>query len=108
MPKFKRVPEENMNVTVTPLVVMFPVMGLFALSLIVKVAAVTVAGFTGSLKVAVRAEEIDTLVAPLGGLVVLTVGVVVSGTVPVVKDQVYGVANALPARSLTPVVRVAM
>ena len=31
-----------------------------------------------------------------------------TGTVPVVKDQVYGVANALPARSLTPVVRVAM
>ena len=94
--------------TVTPLVVMFPVTELFALSLSVKVAAVTVAGFTGLLKVAVRAEKIDTLVAPLGGAVWLTVGAIVDARVPVVKDQVYGAANALPERPLTPLVRVAV
>ena len=44
---------------------MAPVTG----GLIVKVAAVTVAGFTGSLKVAVRAEEIDTSMTLLAGVV---------------------------------------
>ena len=104
----KGVPGGNANMTVVPLVVISPVTGMFALFLSVKVAAVTVAELTGSLKVAVRDEEIETLVALLLGVVALTVGAVMSGAVPVVKDQKKSVANALPARSLMPVVSVAV
>ena len=53
------------------MVVMLLVTGLFALSVSVKVAVVTVAGSTGSLKMAVRAEDVDTLVAPSAGVVAL-------------------------------------
>ena len=97
------------NVTVTPLVVMLPVTGLFALSLRVKVNAVTVVGLTGSLKVAVRAEDVDTFAAPSAGLVALTVGGVRSGAVPlesVEKVQLKLVARAFPARSVIPLVSV--
>ena len=66
-----------------PVAVTVPVIG----GVSVKVAAVTVAGLTGSLKVAVRATDVDTLVAPPVGLVIITVGGVVSVAVPVVKDQ---------------------
>lgn len=50
-------------------------------------AVVTVSGSTGSLKVTLRTEERGTLVALSAGLVVLTVGGVVSVVVPVVKVQ---------------------
>ena len=108
MPKFKGVPGGNAKVTVAPLVVMLPITGVFALSLRVKVVAVTVAGSMGSLKVAVRAEEIDTLVAPLGGLVALTVGGVRSGMAPVVKDQERFSSMPRPFQSLIPLVTVAV
>ena len=72
----KGVPGGNAKVTVTPLVVMLPVTGLVALSLSVKVVAVTVAGLTGSLNVTVRAEDVDTFVAPLAGVVALIARVV--------------------------------
>ena len=62
----------------------------------------------GSLNVAVSAEDVETFVALLVGLVALTVGGVVSGAVPVVKVQLKGAARALPARSLMPVVSVAV
>ena len=80
----------------------------FALSRRVKVAPVTVDGFTGSVKVAVRPVDRGIFVAPLAGVVALTVGRVVSGAEPVVKVQLKLVCNALPARSLMPVVRVAV
>ena len=97
--------------TVVPLVVMLPVTGLFALSSSVTVAAVTVAGSMGSLNVTVRAEDVETFAAPLVGLVALTVGGVVSGAGPVEsveKVQLKVVARALPARSLIPLVSVAV
>jgi hypothetical protein len=107
VPKFKGEPGGNAKVTVAPLVVMLPVTSvLVVLFLSVKVRVVTVAGSTGSLKVAVRAEDVDTFVAPLVGLVEFTVGGVRSGATPVVKVQVKGVASALPARSSMPVVSV--
>jgi hypothetical protein len=70
------------------------------------VEVVTVVGLTGSLKMAVRAEDVDTFVAPLVGLVEFTVGGVRSGATPVVKVQLKGAASTLPARSLMPVVSV--
>ena len=104
----KGVPGGNAKVTVAPLVVILPVTGLFALSLSVTVSAVTVAGSTGSLKVAVRAEDIDTFAAPLVGLVALTVGGIRSGAALVVKVQIRGLAMALPAKSLMPLVSLAV
>ncbi len=92
--------------TVAPLVVMLPVTAVLALFRKVKVDAVTVSGSTGSLKTAVRAEDVAVFVALLTGVVALTVGRVVSGAAPVVKVQLKGASKALPARSLTPVVRV--
>ena len=87
-----------------PETVMLPVTD----GLSVNVAAVTVAESIGSLNVAVMADEIDTPVAPLIGLVAVTVGGVVSGTAPVVKVQTRGTNMAFPARSLMPVVSVAV
>ena len=104
----KGVPGGNAKVTVTPLVVMLPVTGLVALSLSVKVVAVTVAGLTGSLNVTVRAEDVDTFVAPLVGLVALTVGGVRSGAALVVKDQAKVLVSALPAKSVMPGVSMAV
>ena len=51
---------------------------------------------------------IATAVAALAGRVELTVGAVVSEVAPVVKLQMKSVASALPARSLAPVVTVAV
>ena len=47
-------------------------------------------------------------IVPLSGVVVITVGAVVSGVAPVVKVQVLFTARLLPARSFTPVVKVAV
>ena len=49
-----------------------------------------------------------TPVTVLAGTVALTVGAVVSGTTPVVKLQLMSEASALPARSLAPVLIVAV
>ena len=73
----------------------------------VKLAVVMLAAFMASLKLAVIAVLIATIVAPLAGKTVLTVGAVVSGAALVVKLQVNGAASALPARSRTAVVIVA-
>ena len=51
---------------------------------------------------------IATAVAPLAGTVALTIGRVVSGVAPVVKVQPKLAASALPAKSLAPVVTVAV
>ncbi len=74
----------------------------------VKFAAVIVAGSTASLKVAAMLLLTTTPVAVLAGSVELTVGAVVSAVAPVVKFHVLLTANALPAKSLTPVVIVAV
>jgi hypothetical protein len=73
----------------------------------VKLVAVIVAGSIASLKVAVRFLLTTTPVAVSTGSVELTVGAVVSVAAPVVKLHVLLAANALPAKSLNPVVIVA-
>jgi hypothetical protein len=62
----------------------------------------------GSLKVAVGFVLRATPVAPFAGVVELTVGRVVSRVVPALKVQTKLLAKALPAKSLTPVVIVAV
>ena len=74
----------------------------------VYVDVVTVALWTASLNVAVIEEAIGKPVAALAGLVLVTVGGVVSDAAAVVNDQILAVVIALPAISLTPVVRVAV
>ena len=69
---------------------------------------VTVAGSIASLKVAVMLLLTGTLVAVLAGSVEVTVGAVASAVAPVVKPHVALAANALPAKSLNPVVSVAV
>ena len=108
MPKLNGEPGGSAKVTVAPLVVMLPVTVTLALFRKVKVEAVMVSGSTGSLKTAIKAEEGEVFAAPLAGVVALTVGRVVSGAAPVVKVQLKLVCNALPARSLMPVVKVAV
>ena len=93
---------DGVNSAAVPVTLMLPAAGGFSM----KVVASTVAGRTGSLKVAEIAEKIGTPVSPLLGLVVLTVGSVVSGAVPVVKVQTRLVAKGLPVRLLIPVVSV--
>src|SRR5881396_2268799 len=73
-----------------------------------KLAVLIVNGSIGSLKVALMVWLIGTAVAPLAGTVELTDGAVVSRVAPVVKLQLKPVASALPARSLAPVVIVAV
>src|SRR5213082_2189473 len=73
-----------------------------------KLAVLIVKGSIASLKVALMVWLIGTAVAALAGRVALTVGGVVSGVAPVVKLQLKSVASALPAKSLTPVVTVAV
>src|SRR5947208_6594258 len=73
-----------------------------------KLAVLIVKGFIASLKVALMVWLIGTAVAPLAGTVALTVGGVVSRVAPVVKLQLKPVVSALPARSLAPVVTVAV
>jgi hypothetical protein len=74
----------------------------------VKLAVVRVSGSIASLKLAEISVLSATPVAPAAGTVELTVGAVVSGMAPVVKVQVKGLARALPATSLAPVVIVAV
>jgi hypothetical protein len=74
----------------------------------VKLAWVIVEGSIASLKVAVMFLLTTTPVAVSAGSVELTVGGVVSPVVPVVKLHVLLTAIVLPARSLTPVVIVAV
>lgn len=66
---------------------MLPGIWLFALSFRVKVVAVTEAGASGSLKVAMMAVAMGMFVAPSAGVVALTVGLVVSEAPPVVNVQ---------------------
>ena len=92
------------KVAVVPVTAMLPA----AVGLNEKVAVVTVAGSIGSLKVAVTAEESATPAAPLVGFVAVTMGGVVSGTAPVVKVHTRLLASGFPAKSLMPVVSVAV
>src|SRR5437667_431689 len=73
-----------------------------------KLAVVTVKGSIASLNVALMVWLIATSVAPLAGTVKLTVGGVVSGVAPVVKLQLKFAASPLLAKSLAPVVIVAV
>src|ERR1041384_2481941 len=73
-----------------------------------RLAVFKVNGSIASLKVALMVWLIGTAVAPLAGTVALTDGAVVSGVAPVVKLQLKAVNSALPARSLAPVVIVAV
>ena len=66
---------------------MLPEIWLFALSFRMNVVAVTDPGATGSSKVAAMAAAMGMFVAPSAGVVVLTVGLVVSGAIPVVNVQ---------------------
>jgi hypothetical protein len=74
----------------------------------VKVDELTVATFIASLKVAVTAELEQTPTEPLGGLTESTVGGGLHPLAAVVKLQTKLLARALPNRSRTPVVMVAV
>src|SRR3989339_1905451 len=74
-------------------------------SLTVNVFVLMVEDCITSLNVAVMILLIATPVAPLTGLVEMTVGAIKS---PVLKPQVWSKAIALPAKSLTPVVILAV
>jgi len=69
---------------------------------------VAVVGSIASLKVAVMLLLTGTLVPVSAGSVEVTVGAVPSAPAPVVKFHVALAANALPAKSLIPVVSVAV
>src|SRR5262249_26783021 len=56
----------------------------------------------GSLNVTTTGSEEATAVEPFAGTTDTTVGGVVSGAVPVVKDQLVAVVIALPDRSMMP------
>src|SRR5580698_2752775 len=73
-----------------------------------KVAALTVATFMASLKVAVTTALEQTPVEALGGVTETTVGGGLHPLVAVVKVQTELLARALPKRSRTPVVMVAV
>jgi hypothetical protein len=72
----------------------------------VKLMGLIVAGFIASLKAAVSARLIGTLVLPVAGTVEMTVGGVGAGTV--LKLHTKALASPLPARSVAPVVIVAV
>jgi hypothetical protein len=74
----------------------------------VKVNVLIVAGSMPVLKVALIVWLMFTPVAVSAGAVEVTVGAVVFEAVPVVKSQTKLLASALPARSLAPVVIVAI
>jgi hypothetical protein len=74
----------------------------------VKVNVLIVAGSIPVLKVALTAWLMFTPVAALSGAVEVTVGAVAFEVVPVVNVQAKVLASALPARSLAPVVIVAV
>jgi hypothetical protein len=69
-----------------------------------NVPVVTVDAFTSSENVASMVVVGATPAAPFPGMMATTVGGVVSGTGPVVKDQMYSEASGFPARSFTPAV----
>ena len=73
-----------------------------------NVDVVTVGFCTASLKSAETNEVTATPVAASAGVVLTTVGGVVSAAEAVVNDQVLSEAMALPAKSFTPVVKVAV
>src|ERR1700722_2656024 len=74
----------------------------------VKVAGVRVAGSIALLNDALMPALGATIAAPLAGVVEVIAGAVASGPEPVVKVQVNATANGFPARSLAPVVIVAL
>jgi hypothetical protein len=74
----------------------------------VTVAVVSVSGSIGSLNVAVMGAFRVTPVAPKAGDVAVTWGGVTSANAPVVKLQTKGLTMALPARSFTALVTVAV
>jgi len=65
----------------------------------VKLAVVMLAGVIASLKLAVIAVLIATIVAPLTGKTVLTLGRVVSGATAVLNVDLKGAARVFPATS---------
>ena len=74
----------------------------------VNVCGLSVAGSIALLKVALMAALGGTIAIPLPGVVRVIVGAVVSRPEPVVKVQLNAAANGLPARSLVPVLIVAV
>jgi hypothetical protein len=74
----------------------------------VNVVPVTVELCRSSLNVAVTDELTATPGAPSAGVLLVTVGGVLSACAAVVNDHTLFEANALPAMSLTPVVTVAL
>jgi hypothetical protein len=74
----------------------------------VKVKALSVEGSIALLNVALIPALGATEIAPLPGVVEVTTGAVLFGPTPVVKVQVKATANAFPARSVAPVVIVAV
>ena len=101
--------DEGSNVAKFPFVsVTDPAIEVPALFFKVYVDVVTVAGCTASLNVAVIEEAIGKPVAPLPGLVLVTVGGVVYDAAALVNDQLLAGFRALPAISLIPVVNVAV
>jgi hypothetical protein len=95
---------DGVNVTVAPLTEIVPATP----PLRVNEDAVTLAGATASLNVAVTAEPTATPVALFAGLTELTVGGVVSAAAVVVNVQVRSDARWLPATSVTAAVIVAV
>src|SRR5512146_2445034 len=95
---------DGVKVAVAPLTETVPVTP----PLTVNDAAVTLAGATASLNVAVIAEPTATSVALFAGLVEFTAGGVVSAAAVVVKVQVRLAARWFPATSVTAVVIVAV
>ncbi len=73
-----------------------------------KVSVVIVEESISSEKVAVMVVSTATSVALLAGAVELTVGAGVASSDTVVNDHVYAAARAFPAKSLAPVVIVAV
>src|SRR5688572_5455020 len=68
----------------------------------VKLVVFNVDAFIASEKVAVGATLVGTPVAPEAGVVLVTLGGVVSAAATVVKLQTLSAASALPATSFTP------
>src|ERR1041385_533259 len=85
-----------------------PVTGVVPGPVTKKLAVLIVAGSIASLKVPLMVWLIATPVAALAGTVAITVGRFVSRAAPVVKLQAKLFSNGLPARSLAPVVIVAV
>ena len=99
------------NVATKPFNDTAPAIEVPALFFSVNVEVLTVAGCTASLNVALIEEVTATPVAPPDGVVLVTVGGVLSGggvVAAVVNDQLVAGVRKLPAMSFTPVVTVAV